>query len=171
MFDLRKTLTTTSSILSNNGISHALIGGFALAAHGVNRATVDIDFLADGDRKAEIIQLMTANGFQIQHQSDGVLQFTGTGFVNIVLANRLLSKKMVENATLEQNLNVLVVSIEDIIGLKIQAFVNDPSRELQDKADIQALFTKHLSLDWAKIKSYADLFQKWDEIEKLRPSK
>lgn len=54
----------------------------------------------------------------------------------------------------------------DIIGLKIQAYKNDASRELQDKADIQKL------LAWPKInlvevKKYADLFCEWPVIEKL----
>ena len=46
--------------------------------------------------------------------------------------------------------------------------MNNPSREAQDKADIVALMQKHPSLDWDKIKGYADLFGEWPVIEKLR---
>lgn len=45
---------------------------------------------------------------------------------------------------------------EDIIGLKIQACTNDPSREFQDKADFQFLIENVESLDWQRIQSYAD---------------
>lgn len=61
---------------------------------------------------------------------------------------------------------IFILKPEDIIGLKIQAYKNDASRELQDKADIQKL------LAWPKInlvevKKYADLFCEWPVIEKL----
>lgn len=48
VFDLRATMMTASQALTAKGISHALIDDFALAFHGINRATADIDFLADG---------------------------------------------------------------------------------------------------------------------------
>ncbi len=166
--DLRKTLNITSGLLKKNGIAHALIGGFALAVHGISRATIDIDFLADGGRKDEIIRLMTHSGFALKHSSEEVLQFSGIGFVDIILANRPLSLEMLKNAITDNSLAVQVLKIEDLIGLKIQAYVNDRTRELQDKADIQSLIAKHSQLDWAKIKTYADLFNQWPEIETIR---
>ena len=61
------------------------------------------------------------------------------------------------------------LSAEAIVGLKIQAYKNDPTREYQDKADIQSLIVKHGStLDWNEIKTYADLFQEMPFLEKLR---
>lgn len=43
VIDLRKTLTEAHLTLDDEGISHALIGGFALAVYGQHRATMDID--------------------------------------------------------------------------------------------------------------------------------
>jgi predicted nucleotidyltransferase len=60
------------------------------------------------------------------------------------------------------------VGPEDLIGLKIQAYKNDPRRELQDRADIQRLIETTPSLDWERIKDYADLFSEWPTIEDLR---
>ena len=40
---------TVSAAFRAAGISPALIGGLALSAHDVVRATQDIDFLVDGD--------------------------------------------------------------------------------------------------------------------------
>lgn len=58
MIDLRKTLLTTSKLLNDAGIAHALIGGFALAVYNLHRATIDVDFLADGSKKEEIKTLL-----------------------------------------------------------------------------------------------------------------
>lgn len=167
MINLRNTLNQAHALLQKEGISHALIGGFALAVYGQHRATVDIDFLADGTKKDLIKSTFLSNGFVLKFESEEVLQFVGVGFVDILLANRPLSQEMLKQAILNQELGVYVVRPEDIIGLKIQAYKNDPSRELQDKADIQTLL-KLPNLDFILIKKYADLFQEWKTIESLR---
>lgn len=167
MINLRKTLTETHSILEQQGIAHALIGGFALAIYGQHRATVDIDFLADGTKKELIKSALLLKGFVLRHETNEVLQFTGLGFVDILLANRPLSQEMLKQAIQHKELGVFVVRPEDIIGLKIQAYKNDSSRELQDKADIQKLLLLP-NLDFNLIKKYADLFHEWNEIERLK---
>lgn len=170
MIDLRKTLITASQALKTAQIKHALIGGFALSVHGYHRSTVDVDFLADGSKKQEIKNILTGLGFSIVHESDEVLQFTGPGRLDILLANRPLSLEMLDRASNQNSLQIYVVCPEDIIGLKIQAYKNDPGRELQDKADIQQLLLKN-TLNFELIKKYADLFDEWETIQKLRGNK
>jgi|GEM_PF-6106224 len=47
-------------------------------------------------------------------------------------------------------------------------YINDPSRELQDKADIQFLIENVEGMDWERIKTYADLFSQWDAINDIK---
>lgn len=138
-----------------------------MAVYGYHRATADIDFLADGNKKDLIKKSLLAKGYRIQYESAEVLQFTGPGFVDILLANRPLSQEMLRRAILNSSLGVYVLKAEDIIGLKIQAYRNDPSRELQDKADIQKLLSLP-QIDLDTVKKYADLFNEWDTIQKIR---
>ncbi|MCM2280717.1 MAG: hypothetical protein NDI61_02590 [Bdellovibrionaceae bacterium] len=168
MLDLRTTLITASDALKQQNIAHALIGGFALAFHGINRATADIDFLADGTKRSEILNALKSAGFVLHFESPEVLQFTGPGNLDILLANRPISQQMLKDANLQKKLAVYVLRAEDIIGLKIQAYINDPSRELQDKADIQQLLKRHPNLDWSRVKKLADIFDQWPTIEALR---
>lgn len=169
--DLKKTLQLASHILDDASVRHALIGGLALAAHGINRATADVDVLADGAQRDLILQSLLAAGFQLTFSSAEVLQFTGVGQVDVLLANRPMSLRMINEATRFDRLPIKVLRVEDLIGLKIQAFQNDRTRELKDKADIQALMIAHPSLDWNRVKSYADLFGEWSTIENLRKIK
>lgn len=74
---------------------------------------------------------------------------------------------MLKQANENRELGVYVVRPEDIIGLKIQAYKNDPARELQDKADIQKLLQLP-DLNLEQVKKYSDLFNEWPTIEKLR---
>ncbi|MEK6773134.1 MAG: hypothetical protein AABY64_04270 [Bdellovibrionota bacterium] len=166
MINLRKTLTQAHDILEKNNISHALIGGFALATYGLHRATSDVDFLADGAKKNLIKTSLISSGFSLKHESDEVLQFSGPGFLDILLANRPLSLEMLKQAIKNSALGVHVLKAEDIIGLKIQAYKNDPTRELQDKADIQKLLQVP-NVDLSLIKKYADLFNEWEIIKQL----
>ena len=43
-----------------------------------------------------------------------------------------------------------------------------PKRALRDKADIQALIEANEGLDWQAIKRYADMFDEWPEISRIR---
>ncbi len=167
MINLRKTLNEAHCILKNSSIDHALIGGFAMAVYGHHRATSDIDLLADGVKKDMIKSQLIQNGFILKFESNEVLQFSGIGFLDILLANRPLSQQMLKQAQLNQELNIYILKPEDIIGLKIQAYKNDPSREFQDKADIQKLLSNpKINLD--EIKKYADLFNEWPVIDKIQ---
>ena|SRR3989344_1832886 len=165
--DLRKTLDQVSQLLKTNKIDFALIGGFALSAYIKPRMTFDIDILVNGEYKDKIIDLMKNEGFELIHETSNVLQFSGPGAVDFLLANKELSKEMIKNANLIDSLKVHVVNPEDIIGLKIQAYCNDSTRELQDKADIYNLMRNYKNLDIDKIKKYADIFNQWAVIEDL----
>ena len=167
MIQLRKTLQTAHETLDKNKIDHALIGGLALAVYNEDsRSTSDIDLLADGNKKNEIKECLVAAGFNLNYESNEVLQFTGIGFLDVILANRDLTQEMLKKAQSRPPFDVHVVRAEDIIGLKIQAYKNDSSRELQDKADIQKLMRSQ-NLDLKLIKKYADLINEWATIQKL----
>lgn len=168
MMNLRATIKLAHNLLEQNKIEHALIGGLALACYGSTRATVDLDLLVSEEHKDTIKKLFTSNGFNLVHESLEVLQFSGIGYVDIVLARRPISQTILKEANFGGPEEIRFVKVEDLIGLKIQAYVNDPTRELQDKADIQFLLENVEGLDWDKIKRYADLFSEWDVINEIK---
>ena len=64
---------------------------------------------------------------------------------------------------------VVVLRVEDVIGLKIQAMANAPHRRSHDMADIQRLVEVHRdSIDWELIEDYCALFDMTDMAEKLK---
>jgi hypothetical protein len=168
MMNLRATLKLAHSLLDQNKIPHALIGGLALACYGSTRATVDLDILIREEHKDKMKALFLNNGFNLAYESEEVLQFSGMGYVDVLLARRPISQKILREANTNGPEGINFVKSEDLIGLKIQAYVNDPSRELQDKADIQFLIENVESMDWHRIKSYADLFHQWEVINEIK---
>ena len=65
-----------------------------------------------------------------------------------------------------------VVQIEDIVGLKVQAAKNDPVRGMQDWADIETMMKEARRLnnapDWELLQSYLSLFQQEDRLAWLK---
>jgi hypothetical protein len=167
---LKDTLNQAHQALHKAGIDHALIGGLGLAMLGIHRATFDVDFLIDGENKADTINVMNEAGWKLVMETENVLHFDGKGRVDFLLANRPLSKQMLKEAE-QTNFGIKNVKAEGMIGLKIQAYTNDQDRELQDKADIKSIIEKTADLDWNQVKTYADLFGEWAFIESLRKKK
>jgi hypothetical protein len=158
-------------------IDAALIGGLALGAVGVGRATQDIDFLIRKEDAPKVRALMQAKGYRLLHESDDVVNYVHAlplgGRVDFLYAHRRYARAMLERAAPQEafggQLRVKVVRVEDQIGLKVQSSANDPSRYHQDMADIEALMRAHREgLDYALIGEYFTLFDRTAELNALR---
>lgn len=168
MSSLVETLKLAHRVLADAGVDHALIGGLAMGGLGVHRATADVDFLVDGAKRDIAKTILENAGFNLLAETSEVMHFGGFGHLDILFANRPPSRKMLDRAFDLRSIQIRCVQAEDIIGLKIQAYINEPGRALQDKADIAAIIKANPELDWEIIKGYADLFDQWPEIERLR---
>lgn len=174
-----KVLDEICGDLDRAGIRYALIGGFAMAMRGVQRATVDLDFILlqeDMDRSHELLQ---AHGYQRVFHSENVSHYRAEdsdyGRIDILHAFRRPSLSMlerVERLEISPGLSVPVARTEDIIGLKIQAAVNDPGRETQDWLDIRLLLEaaaqQGAQPDWDLIADYLRIFKLDDRLATLK---
>jgi hypothetical protein len=160
------------------GICYALIGGFAMALRGVQRATVDLDFLLLLEDLERADRVLRAAGYRRDYHSENVSHYVGDdgklGRIDLLHAFRGPSLSMLaraERIDIADGLDLPVVHSEDIIGLKIQAAVNDPQRAETDWADIKLLIeaAAHLgqSLDWTLIADYLDIFGLDAELPRL----
>ena len=58
---------------------------------------------------------------------------------------------------------------EDVIGLKVQAMVNDPDRKPQDLSYIEMLVRLYGEiLDWQRVEDFYDTFGLKDEADRLK---
>lgn len=157
-------------------IDFAIIGGFALQAHGITRTTQDIDFLILVHDREKVKELMENGGFKLLYESNDVLNYIGKdlklGRVDFLLAQRKYTigmlSRAVEKEILTGKFNVKFIKIEDQIGLKVQSSSNDPSRYYQDMADIEMLIKNNISrLDLSIIREYFKIFDKEYELDKI----
>jgi hypothetical protein len=138
---LGRQLEEVIASLSKADARFALIGGLALASHKVIRATQDIDFLTDSEKAEDIDRELIAIGYRCLHRSaDAGNYLRGDERVDFIYASRPAARRLLGDAALLRTTfgEVRVVSTEGLIGLKIQAFVNNP-RRTQDLEDIKAV--------------------------------
>lgn len=148
----------------------ALIGGLALAAHSVVRATQDIDFLVDADDAQFVHDVLIALGYQCVHRSEDAGNYVrGDQGLDLLYAHRPLARRLLAGAddratTMGQ---VHVVSAEGLIGFKLQALVNDPLRR-RDLEDIRALLRAQRDrLNMQELREYFALFDRQDLLDEL----
>ena len=174
-----KVITEAVGALEAAHIRYALIGGFAMAMRGVQRATVDLDFILLLDDLEKADRILTSFGYTRTFRSENVSHYLSAdgdwGRIDLLHAFRGPSLGMLDRAdclTLGHGIAIKVVQVEDIIGLKIQALSNDPSRLERDWYDIRLLVRaarEHgSSLDWELIDDYLALFHLEGRIAELR---
>ena len=158
-------------------VRYALIGGFALGALGVPRATMDLDFLVPRDALPTVDEIMERRHYRLRYRSENVSQFVSDlaplGQVDFLHAFREISTAMLERApevsVFAGTLRLRTLRPEDLVGLKVQALANDPGRERQDLADIDRLAERFAAeMDWERIREYFALFDRLELYDEIR---
>jgi len=173
--DFQKTLATIAEFLEGNDLRYALIGGFALAAYGHTRATLDLDLVVEQEAQDPIIQFMESLGFATLHRSPGYSNHLhadpSLGRVDFVYVRGETGEDLFR-ATRDLkgpgDLSVPVPKPEHLAAMKVLAMKNDPDRTFQELADIRVLM-KQPGVDREEIRRYFnkhELGDRFDELER-----
>ena len=160
-------------------VRYALIGGFAMALRGVQRATTDLDFILFLDDLERADSVLTSFGYNQVFHNENVSHYQAKdqefGRIDLLDAFRAPTLGMLDRAdrvAVIPGVDLPVVQIEDIVGLKVQAAKNDPVRGMQDWADIETMMKEARRLnnepDWELLQSYLSLFQQEDRLAWLK---
>jgi hypothetical protein len=167
---LARQLAELIATMEKIGVPIALIGGLALAPHGVIRATQDIDLLIDSagadEAEAELLRL----GYRCLHRSADAGNYLRTDErVDFLYAHRPVARRLLGEAKILPTAfgKLPVVSIEGLIAFKLQALVNNP-RRTQDLEDIKALLRTNGSvLNIAELRNYFRQFNRESLLDEL----
>ena len=148
MIDVYSELKRIINALAENNVEYAICGGWAMAVHGVPRATVDIDLLISAESLEKVFEIAKLNDYWLEglpmsfHNEQIEIRRISkiddeTGFV-LMLDLLLVTPEITDvwKSKLEkplENGTVSVVSREGLIKLKTL------SGRMQDKADIERL--------------------------------
>jgi hypothetical protein len=149
----------------------ALIGGLALASHGVIRATRDVDFLVDADDADRLHDILLGLGYRCIHRSaDAANYLRGEEGLDMLYAHRPTARKLLSEANEHRTGfgRLRVIGAEGLIAFKLQAYVNDSTRT-RDLDDLRALLKANAGrLDMGEVRRYFALFDREDLLEALQ---
>lgn len=148
----------------------ALIGGLALAAHNVVRATRDVDFLAAADDAGRLHGALLGLGYRCVHRSQDAANYVrGDEGLDLLYAHRPEARRLL-NEAVERDTGMgrlRVVSAEGLVGFKLQGYANDPTR-LRDLDDIRALLRANRgALDMQEVRRYFALFDREPLLDEI----
>lgn len=153
----------------------AVVGGLALHAYGVERLTRDLDLVTLRSAQAELVRFLESSGYESLHVSEGYSNHlhpkAENGRIDVVYVDTETAETLFGGAgtfELFPGLEVEVPRPEHLAAMKVRALANDPSRRLQDLADIQALM-RCPGVNLAQIREYFErlgLGSDYDEIKR-----
>ena len=173
--DFARALELVSGIFEREGRPFALAGAAALAAYGVTRSTVDLDFVAEAAVQDALIESLEALGYRTLHRSPGYSNHVHTdsalGRLDFIYVDEATTRSVFgEGRTASvAGRSVRVPRPEHLAAMKVQAIKNDPSRTYQDLADVRLLLGLP-GIDRDEVRAYferAGLGERFDELQRL----
>lgn len=137
--------------------------GLAVVAHRVVRATQDVNLLVEAEAADKIHHALLGLACECRYRSqDAANGVRGTERLNLLDAHRPLARRLLAQATERDTPmgRLRVISVEGLIGFKLQGFVNDPKRT-RDLGDIRPLLKVHRrSVKMGELGEYLSLFDR-----------
>ena len=173
--DFAKVLAELAAFLSGQQARFALAGAFAMQAHGMQRATQDIDFAVEEKAKPALLDFMSARGYELLRVSEGFSNHLhrdpALGRVDFIYLDPHTADVLFAAAVTTKlgDLQLLVPAPEHVAAMKVQAMKSDPSRLFREMADIQHLLELP-GVDEQKVRGYFEqhgLLGRFDEIKAI----
>jgi len=173
--DFERVLEKVEGFFSAGRFPWAVVGAAGLHAYGLTRVTTDLDFVTDAAAQSGLVSFLVSEGYETVHLSQGysnhVHSDPARGQVDFVYISGETSRRLFEECRTMPfgGKTVRVPRPEHLAAMKIQAMKNDPSRSLQDMADVRFLLTVD-GVNEEEIRAYFEksgLRERYEEIKRL----
>jgi hypothetical protein len=173
--DFARAYERVAGFLEPRGVPLAVVGGLGLHAYGITRATFDLDVVTEAAAQGPLVGFLEAEGYETlhcsAHYSNHLHRDAEGGRLDFIYVDASTSRQLFAAAQPLLELGsrrALVPRPEHLVAMKVQAIRNDPSRALQDLADVLALL-RLPDVDVAQARGYferAGLREEWDEVRR-----
>jgi hypothetical protein len=170
-------LAEITRFLSKLGIRHGMAGAVALHAHGLTRATRDLDFIVEERARAPLLAHLESIGYELLHESPGFSNHLHPeprwGRLDFIYVEEPTAGNLFGRSTAMEifpGLSALVPRPEHLAAMKVQAMKENPARTLQDLADIESLLALP-GVDEQEIRRYFErhgLAAKFEQLKRAR---
>lgn len=158
-------------VLSDHDIPHLIAGGLAVQEHGYPRMTIDVDIIVPDvlDTAEWLTAIVTGPFFRVQQFQNRVEDRRNGVMIDLLPAGSVLKRgcRVPFPQPTKVTEKLQIVSLEDLISLKLDSWVNNPTRRLKDKADvIELIKARKLPRDLAVHPAMRTLYiETWNALE------
>lgn len=129
-----------------------------------------MDFLVAAEDAERVHALLLSLGYRCIHRSEDAANYVrdDEGF-DLLYAHRPIARQLLQQAATRDTAlgRLRIISAEGLIGFKLQALCNDPSRG-RDLDDIRQLLSQNRSrLNMAEVRQYFVLFEREPLLDEL----
>jgi hypothetical protein len=174
--DFAGALQRLGNRLSAANVRWAVIGGLALAARGSGRLTHDLDIVTERNAQKDLVAFLESLGYETLYVSEGYSNHAhgdpGLGRIDVVYVDDDTADKLFDEAEqleIFAGSKALVPRAEHLIAMKVLAARNDPTRRLQEMADIADLM-RACEIAPEDVRQYFERNDLIDDWEKIRGS-
>jgi len=168
---LEFTARSAAEALAHFHIPHLIVGGLAVQEHGYPRLTLDVDIVVPD--VLEAVEFLTADlsgpFARVPGVEDRVLDRRNDVKINLLPAGRVLRPgcKVPFPQPRIVGDQPQIVSLTDLISLKLDSWANNPTSRLKDKADVVELIkNRNLPRDLAVAPAVRGVYiETWDALK------
>lgn len=134
---------TAAAVLAEHDIPHLIVGGLAVQEHGYPRVTIDVDIVVPDVQEA--VEFLTASltgpFYRVPDVDDRVEDRRNGVHIDLLPAGKVLRRgcKVPFPQPGKVTEQIQLVSLEDLISLKLDSWAGSPTRRLKDKSDVVEL--------------------------------
>lgn len=173
--DFAAALQRLAERLAESGADWAVVGGLALAVHGAGRLTHDVDIVTERWAQAGLVDYLEGVGYETLHRSEGYSNHAHTdpslGRIDVVYVGDRTAERLFGEALETEifpGVRARVPRPEHLVAMKVLAAANDPSRRIQEMADIVSLL-RATGLEAERVRTYFErhgLADAWEGIRR-----
>jgi hypothetical protein len=156
--------------LAEHEIPHLIVGGLAVQEYGYPRVTIDVDIVVPD--VLEAVEFLTANlsgpFFRVPEFPDRVEDRRNGVEIDLLPAGKVVKRgckiPFPQPSKIAEQFQI--VSLEELISLKLDSWNNSPNHRLKDKADVvELILRRKLPRDLAVNPAIQKLYvETWDAL-------
>ncbi|HMP81120.1 MAG TPA: hypothetical protein PKA41_00260 [Verrucomicrobiota bacterium] len=137
---------TAVELLADHDIPHLIVGGLAVQEHGYPRVTMDVNIVVPDVMEA--VEWLTANltgpFYRVADFPDRVEYRRNGVMIDVLPAGRVVKDgcKVPFPTPIRVTEQFQIVTLEDLISLKLDSWSNSPHKRLRDKSDVVELIQR-----------------------------
>jgi len=159
------------AVLADHDIPHLIVGGLAVQEHGYPRVTIDVDIVVPDVIEAVewLAASLTGPFFRVPEFQDCVEDRRNGVVIDLLPAGKVLKRgcKVPFPQPVKVAEQFQIVSLEELLSLKLDSWAGSPVRRHKDKTDVIELITRRkLPRDLAINPAVRALYtETWDALK------